>query len=362
MSAWPPRNSGAPGRSRRCPSRRARAPRCARPGGRRRPPRTWPWRPRSRHGRPGRQQPGRLPHREPDRLDVDVGVGQPLRHRLEEPIGRPNCHPALARTPRSAPAPARSPRAASRTARPCRAPPASRDPGAVAGTAEHPVVGQRRAVAARPARAAPTPSPAAAPRVTPASDGATRNTSTPSGEAHGTRSRSASGAASTAVFTPDSTHRPSRPFGPGRRHPRVVPVLLGQRRGQHQLALPAGAAHRRCCAAVPNAATAPAPSTIEARYGTLEHRTAQLDQHRALLQQAEAGPAQRLGQPGREHARRGQIAHSASNGRRARPGSSCVRPASSVCSSVKREVHAKLSSREVHATAEQRAARARRPR
>ena len=44
---------------------------------------------------------------------------------------------------------------------------------------------------------------------TPASDGATRNTSTPSGEAHGTRNRSASGAASTAVFTPDSTHCPS---------------------------------------------------------------------------------------------------------------------------------------------------------
>src|SRR6266567_8857615 len=33
----------------------------------------------------GLEPPGGLPHRQPDRLDVDVGVGQPLRHRLERP-------------------------------------------------------------------------------------------------------------------------------------------------------------------------------------------------------------------------------------------------------------------------------------
>ena len=44
--------------------------------------------------------------------------------------------------------------------------------------------------------------------VTPSSDGETRNTITPSDVVAGTRNRSARGAAGTAVFTPDSTHRP----------------------------------------------------------------------------------------------------------------------------------------------------------
>src|SRR5690242_7214377 len=46
---------------------------------------------------------------------------------------------------------------------------------------------------------------------TPESDGVTRKTITPSGDDAGTRNNPASGAASTAVFTPDSTHRPSAP-------------------------------------------------------------------------------------------------------------------------------------------------------
>ena len=42
----------------------------------------------------GGEQPGGLPHREPDRLDVDVGVGESLGHRLERPDRPPELLPA----------------------------------------------------------------------------------------------------------------------------------------------------------------------------------------------------------------------------------------------------------------------------
>jgi hypothetical protein len=105
--------------------------------------------------------------------------------------------------------------------------------------------------------------------LTPASDGVTRNTRTPSADPAGTRNRSAAGACSTVVFTPDSTHEPSgdrtaRQDG----RPKSSPSSSASAAVSTAEPCPAGSAHRRCCAAVPNEATAPAPSTIEARYGT----------------------------------------------------------------------------------------------
>ena len=81
-SPWPPGNTGAPGDRCRCRHRRARAPWCGRPGAPPRLPKTPPW-----HvdlgGKVLGQPPRRLCQRQPQRLDVDVAVGQPLTNRLE---------------------------------------------------------------------------------------------------------------------------------------------------------------------------------------------------------------------------------------------------------------------------------------
>ncbi len=124
-----------------------------------------------------------------------------------EPIGRPNATRLFAYSAVSSSARSITPdctahrptvaRVTSQSATPAPGPcPASTR----SSSSEHPSSTTRPAVLKSVSRCGSTR--------TPASDGATRNTRTPSGVAHGTRNRSASGAASTAVFTPDSTHRP----------------------------------------------------------------------------------------------------------------------------------------------------------
>ena len=178
--------------------------------------------------RAGGEQPGGLPHREPDRLDVDVGVGEALGHRLERPDRPPELLAAARVLARSAPAPARPRRPAWRTVRRCPAPPAS-PPRPRAGPA-------RRAPGCRPrghrrARGARRPPLRAvhavrqllrrdadpvirrldeehqhlAGTVGPVMPGR------PAVTVAGTSRRSARGRAGTAVFTPDSRHPPALP-------------------------------------------------------------------------------------------------------------------------------------------------------
>src|SRR6185312_11091298 len=193
--------------------------------------------------------------------------------------------------------------------------------------------------------------------LTPASDGATRSTSTPSGEAHGTRNRSASGAASTAVFTPVSTQCPSARSARAEGTRGSSPSSSASAAVSTTEPCHAGAAHLSCCAAVPKQARAPAPSTIEARYGTLEaERPNSISTEHCSSSPRPAPPSDK-----------GNPAASTPAAARSPHGASCsariflVRPASSVCSSVKPKSMPNPRYRR-DATYEKRAARDLRPR
>ena len=212
----------------------------------------------------GGEQPGGLPHGEPDRLDVDVGVGQALRHRLERADRPPELHPAprvlrgqlqrplddpgLQRAqPHGAPrhqpvgdlrrpAPAPSTRSSSSVTPSSTTRPASAKSVSCCGWTVTPCP------TARPGRPSPRPAPWPAPG-----------------------SRSARGAAGTAVFTPDSTHRPSRRSALADGTRGSSPSSSASAAVSTTEPRPAGAAHRRCWSGEPNSAIAPAPSTIDAR-------------------------------------------------------------------------------------------------
>ena len=222
------------------------------------------------------------------------------------PIGLPNCtrvraYSAVSSSARSVtPAcSAHSPTVAALTSQPARAPsgpPSTRSPGSRTSSS--------------------TTRPALSPlvsccrcTVTPASPGVTRKTVTPSGVAAGTRISPASGAAGTVVLTPDSRQpapSPGHRLGAGRGCRRVVPVLLGQGGGQDQLPAP----RRRGPAALLVRGAEPGDRAgaehDRGQVGDRREGAPQLGQDRALLQQAEPGPAQRFGQRGGQDAGAGQ--------------------------------------------------------
>jgi len=211
--------------------------RCAPPGGPRRRPRTWRW-------RPPRRPRGRQAVRPRAARRPATSSARPPRRRYRHRRGAApppgttrsavrNCsrlraYSAVSSSARSAtPACAAHsptvPRAASQPAT-LRAPPAlSRAPG--------------RRPPATPSR---TRRPASAPSVrvcgwtvTPASEGSTRKTSTASAADAGTSMRSARAAAGTAVLTPDSRQAAAVALGSRRRRRRVTAVLLAKRGGEH---------------------------------------------------------------------------------------------------------------------------------
>ena len=75
----------------------------------------------------------------------------------------------------------------------------------------------------------------------------------------------APGAAGTAVFTPDNTHRPFRRVARAEGTRGSSPSSSASAAVSTTEPRPAGSTHRRCCDGEPNSAIAPAPSTIEAR-------------------------------------------------------------------------------------------------
>jgi hypothetical protein len=190
-------------------------------------------------GPAGREQPGGLPHREPDRLDVDVGVGQTLRHRLERPdrppellaaarvlgrqLERPLEHPGLHRAhahgaPRHEPV---------------------RHLGAAGHAAEYPVVIQRDAVEHQPAGVRVVRQRLRLHRH-PAVGGFDQE------HQHPVRPR---GRNQRQVGPRRRRHdrlhagQPpalARPLGPRRRGPRIITVLLGQGDGEQHRAGPRG--------------------------------------------------------------------------------------------------------------------------
>ena len=246
-------------------------------------------------GQARRQPPGRLPQREPDRLDVDVGVGQPLGDRLEAADRPAELHPLPRVRRRSAPARAPPRRAAARTARPCRGRPAS---AVISGRRGRPSSRSPAQPDAGQRRAAPRVAAGDLLRVmvTPASSGSTQEHRGPGRRLAGTRNSSASGARrARRSWRRSAASRPVGSLGGGRPARRVSPSSSATAAVEDQVAAAAGAAHRPCCSVVPNLAIAGAPSTIEARYGTgVTARPS--SQHRALLEQAEPVAAHRLGQ------------------------------------------------------------------
>src|SRR6266566_4074078 len=146
----------------------------------------------------GLEPPGGLPHRQPDRLDVDVGVGQPLRHRLERPD--------------------------------------------------------------RPAELLPGPGPSVScwgSTVTPRSAGSTQNTAVPLRVAAGTRKSAAGSPAGTVVFVPRS--RQARSVRSARTDGARGSSPSGSARAAVMTRRPvaAGTAQRVTCSAEPNLAIAP---------------------------------------------------------------------------------------------------------
>ena len=104
--------------------------------------------------------------------------------------------------------------------------------------------------------------------LTPASDGSTRKTATPSSVMAGTRNRSASGALSTVIFAP-SMRQPSAVFSA-----RVIGCagssLYSSARAAVSIFSPAAAAlaHSSRCLSEPNSAIAAADPTMDVRNGT----------------------------------------------------------------------------------------------